>query len=389
MRSLYAWSWLVGCLLVPPAFVALHAQPAPAIAVEASPLRPADAARADAAGREAAARYSVWLGPASAPGRVLIRPPWWPAPESMDVESQTAYAVALEWLRPLHADAETATLARGLAWYLQSRIVETLYDLAFLQPGHSVDGTRWFGGVVPRTFHELPLGRWTAGLARADRRWTPAAVRPADLDPGSVRMALTFGTLERYLGWPSLQGALHALAARAAAGPMTRLDAVNTLGDAAGQDLRWLFDAAFDSSQVFDYAVESVGVQAASRPCGFEPCFESRVVVVRRGTAVFSGPAAAASGPYEAGDAMELRVEFADGSVASTRWDGRAASRTFEYLSATPASTARLDPDRVLLLDRNYLDNTRVVSPRPATATAKWVARWTAWLQDAMLAYTF
>lgn len=386
----------------------LHAQSAPAIVVDAPSVRSADQSRAAAAASEAAARYVAWLGPspvpsltitaapwpgrpAAAAGHIAIRFPWWPAPESMDVESQVSYAVALEWLRGLGADAETQTLARGLAWYLQSRVVEPLYDLAFHVPGHSADGFRLFGGAVPRTFHALPAGRWTLGLGRGElaARVPAAAVRPADLDASAIRMAQTFGTLERYLGWPALQGALHALTARAASTKLTRQDAVDVLGVAAGQDLAWLFEAAFDTNRSFDYAVESIAATTAGRPCGFEPCFLSRVVVVRRGDGVFSGPSRPAAGPYESGDAMELRVEFGDGQAALARWDGRGASRTFEFLAAAPVAIARLDPDRVLLLDRDNLDNSRSAVPRPPPAMGKWIARWLIWLQDAMLAYTF
>lgn len=386
----------------------LQAQSTPAIVVDAPSARPSDQLRAAAAAHEAAARYLAWLGPAPVPslaitaapwrgrpagaaGHVAVRFPWWPAPESMDIESQVAYGVALEWVRSLAGAPETQPLARGLAWYLQSRIVEPLYDLAFHVPGHSAEGFRLFGGAVPRTFHALPAGRWTLGLGRGElaARLPPAAVRPADLDAPALRMAQTFGTLERYLGWPALQGALHALTARAASTKPTRQDAVETLSASAGQDLRWLFEAAFDSHLTFDYAVASMAVTAADRPCGFEPCFLSRVMVVRRGDGAFSGPSRPAAGPYESGDAMELRVEFGDGQLASARWDGRSASRTFEFLAGAPVAIARLDPDRILLLDRDYLDNFRAAAPNRPPPMGKWIFRWLIWLQDAMLAYTF
>ena len=86
---------------------------------------------------------------------------------------------------------------------------------------------------------------------------------------------------------------------------------------------------------------------------------------------------------------MELRVECADGQHVTARWDGRGASRAFEFESAAPATAVQLDPDRVLLLDRSYLDNTVVIDGVTLVPVGKWVAYWLVWLQGAMLDYGF
>lgn len=48
---------------------------------------------------------------------------------------------------------------------------------------------------------------------------------------------------------------------------------------------------------------------------------------------------------------------------------------------------ARLDPDRVLLLDDNYLDNSRRTAAPSNVPVGKWAVRWLVWLQGAMLDY--
>src|SRR5206468_7242047 len=117
------------------------------------------------------------------------------------------------------------------------------------------------------------------------------------------------------------------------------------------------------------------------------PCFEATVIVRRLGEAEFTGTSHAPIGPYDAGRALTVLVRFEDGSETTDRWDGRARWRLFEYESPSPAVSAQIDPERILVLDRNFTNNS--VTRRPATpqAATRWAARWTIWLQDLLLTY--
>lgn len=396
----------------------LHAQPAsgsPEIRARLTPAGEPYRARVVATMQEAGARYAEWLGPLPAgaltitdrprlgppmepQGWVPIDLPAWSAPRTMDVEAEVAYGLARQWWPSLLANPDSAPLVNGAAWYLQSRVVEQLFDRQFLSIAHSADGVRYFGGSVPWAFRSLVLGRSTAGLGRAEflrggqgqARWPASGRRlPSSLDPAALRGALAFGTLERYLTWPALQGALHAWASRAAAGLMSRADIIHTIGAAAGQDLSWLFDPVVEDGHRFDYALGAFSVEPGPKPCGGGPCYLTRITAARTGDAQFTGTSRPQSGPYESGDAMTLNISFADGRELTARWDGRQASKTFEFESASPAVAARLDPDRVLLLDENHLDDARLVNAATNVPVGKWVARWVVWLQDAMLAYSF
>jgi len=359
-------------------------------------------------------QYGEWLGPppreaitvadragqapaTNLPAWVTIDLPGWSAPATMDIESAVAYALARTWWPDSQPGGATATVVNGAAWYLQSLVVERLFDLRYLSPGHSADGVRYFGGAVPWAIPSLTLGRSTVGLGRAEflrsssvsARWPASARRlPASVDHDAVRGALAFGTLERYLTWPVLQGALHAWARRAAEGPMSRSEIAATMSAAAGQDLSWFFTSVFDTPDRFNYALESFSTGPASEPCANGPCYRTRAHAVRLGEAQFAGASRPASEAFESGDAMTIRVRFADGQDATARWDGRQATRTFEFDSRSPAVSARLDPDRTLLLDENYLDDHRGMDEPTNVPVEKWVARWAVWLQDAMLAYS-
>jgi hypothetical protein len=229
----------------------------------------------------------------------------------------------------------------GAAVYLQSRVVEQLFDRTFLLKAYRYDGACFFGCAVPWSFRGLPLSRWTAVT-----------------DP----VALAFASLERELGWPTLQGALRVAASGATADP------VAAMSNATGRNLEPVFAAAAGGSAI-DRTISALSSVPAS--CA-SPCYRTLVSIA---------PAGAVPWP------LLVRVSFSDGTSIDARWDGRRDQLEFE--SAAPAIGAELDPDRVWLLDRNPLNNSRVPPRDTNVPIAKWLARWIMWLQDAVLTQTF
>jgi hypothetical protein len=384
----------------------------PALLLELPTAGARDRQRAQTGAQEAVDRLTEWFGRCpSASIRIVNRPwrgavstaassvmldvPWRSAPETMDLESQAAFGVARLWWPGLFANAETATIASGLAWYLQGRIVDRLFDLSFLLPAHSVMAVRDFGGAWPWTFRILPLGRWTGGVgrdeylrSRLNRSAWPAPGRrlPPGVTGSGLRSAIAFATLEQFVGWPSLQGALRVLSEASVQREMTRQDVEQMIASATGRDLSWFFQLAFDDSVGIDYAIGQLTTVEAP-PCSGGPCFRTLVTAVRNGTGEFTGSSEDDSTPFEIGDAVEVRVRFADGQHVSARWDGRAPSRTFEFESPSPAVSAVVDPDRILLLDEDALNNAVIKNASTSVAIRKWVAYWMVWLEGAALDY--
>lgn len=363
-----------------------HAQPPqpPDVRLQYSQDADRHRVRAVAAFDESVARYREWLGPiprlAGEPAAVVAPAPWRSDAATMDVESAVAYDVARRWWPGVGADSDAAPLLEGVAWYLQSRVVEALFDRTFFVEGHHADHVHFFGGTWPWAFRGLPLSRWTGGLDR---------IGYLQAQPGGTRArgGLAFGTLERVLTWPVLQGALRAWVQESEMSPLSRADVERVISDAAGQDLSWFFAPAFDAHQTFDFAVTQASTE--SRPdCGGAPCFVTRVTAERLGTAQFTGSARAPAGPYESGRSLQLRVTFADQQRITAWWDGRSSAKTWEFESAAPTVAVVLDPDRTLLLDENFLNNAVKLPGTTNVPVAKWVARWLVWLQDATLTYT-
>ncbi len=307
-----------------------------------------------------------WLGPRAVPAAELgIRRPIFEGPGALFAEQQIAQRTIRGWWPAQISDAKAGEILDGFAWYLQSWVIERVFDQRYLRPGHSVEALRYFGDHVI----------WSTPPVRLSRR---AIV-------GRDRYAAVFASLERWIGVPALQGAMFQVAQL----PVDRLNAatiVRTISDAAGQDLSWAFAAAEPGVDINYLVTALASVDAAG--CG-SPCVDTTVTVAREGSGEFTGRTAPRAGDFYAGDALVITVMFADGTDASARWDGRDRSRTFQFKGPSRATAAYLDPDRLVTLDRNRLDNAQVTPAPTNVPVRKWVARWMVWLQHTMLSYGF
>jgi len=70
-------------------------------------------------------------------------------------------------------------------------------------------------------------------------------------------------------------------------------------------------------------------------------------------------------------------------------WDGQDRRVIYSYERPSKAVKVEVDPDRVLLLDVNYTNNSRTLAPRTREASLKWALAWMTWLEQLMLAYGF
>lgn len=335
----------------------------------ASHLNAQTSSRVDAITARSRSAYDEWLGPARSASMQAIDPASIDDHGSMAIEARVAYHLAIE--RFGHLREADAFMLDGAAWYLQSRVVEQAFNEQYRTPGYRHYTTCVLDCLIPIVAPSLTLSRWSEGLGRAeflraqsnrrwpplDRRWVPPFSRP-------FGRALAFGALEREIGWPALQGALRVLAqADSDAGAMKLLE------DATGRPLAAVFDAAIGAPT--DHRV--LGVSEIDSPSCRPPACRTTQVSIARGGGV----------PLP----LTLRVTFADGTIATSLWNGTEEHVTFE--SAAPAIRAELDPDRVWLLDANYADNTFETNRSTNVPVVKWLARWVVWMQHAMLTYSF
>jgi hypothetical protein len=86
---------------------------------------------------------------------------------------------------------------------------------------------------------------------------------------------------------------------------------------------------------------------------------------------------------------VDILVTFADGSEAREQWDGRSRWEQFNFDRPQKAVSAQIDPQRVLLLDVNYTNNSKTLKPLNEAAATKWSLRWMVWLQDLFMTWSF
>ena len=82
-------------------------------------------------------------------------------------------------------------------------------------------------------------------------------------------------------------------------------------------------------------------------------------------------------------------MTFADGEQVREKWDGADRWKAFYFERTVAATTAQVDPERVLLLDVNYTNNSKTTAQKTAEAATKWSLAWMLWLQDLMLTWSF
>jgi hypothetical protein len=329
-----------------------------------------------------------WRRSDLAAATVVMEPtPWWSLPTAMAPELAAARAVVRRsWCAAVDVSALPPWFVDGLVEYMARRAVVPIFQGTNLEPGYAMLEQRYFGGFVPR-FSRIRLRPESDGDLLDAYRARPRV----DLSsPGTTedrkslagRTVLTLNTLERWLSQPVLDGALAEFARAFHRRRPAIADFIHTISSASGQDLSWLLVQALGGTAIFDYAVASLA--SASAPGNG---FATTVTVARLGDGLFTGTGAPRMGQFDSGRGLALEVVFADGARIVDWWDGRDATRTFEYRSRAPAVSATIDPGRTLVLDVRRTNNSRSLAPQSATAAPHWSSRWMIWLEQALLTY--
>jgi hypothetical protein len=288
---------------------------------------------------------------------------------------------------------EHAWLDEGLNTFSTGRAIEA-------SPAYRLNyaSRRYFGGFIPWVFRDIPIARDTGNNGLAGyRAWAKvdAPSTPSwQYDPSGggalsySKTALWLHTLERHLGWPTLQRIMSTFFERWKFRHPKPQDFFAVVNEVSGRDLTWFFDQVYRSSNVFDYGVDSVVSEPARGPgyvdrngkIELEPegdpasPIRTTVVVRRHGEAVFP---------------VDVLVVFKNGEKVRERWSGRERWTAFTYERAVGASHAVVDPDRILLLDVNRTNNSVTTAPAAARAARKWTLKWLVWLQDALAMHSF
>lgn len=369
-------------------------------------------ARHFAAASAALRHYGEWFGAYPYPQLTIVDPAWQSRSGGMEYptlitagtrwlvsdaerqpEAVTVHETGHQYWYGLVANDEVADawMDEGLNTFAAARVLDVAYG-----SDHHVD--RFFGGFVPWAYTDIVRSRATDGnglngyrlAARRDAQGYPSYLywpeTHADITYGKT--ALWLHTLERRFGWDRLRPALATYFQRYRFRHPRPQQFFQVLSEELGEDLTPFFEEVYAGSNVVDYAAarihaEPIRVRRFIEHGDGDPTFEddgaservrSTVVVRRLGEARFP---------------VDVLVRFEDGTEVRESWDGLARWQSFVYERPSPAVSVQVDPDRVLLLDVAYTNNSLTTRPRGRTAAWQWSLRWMVWLQDLLMTAGF
>ena len=297
---------------------------------------------------------------------------------------------------------EHAWIDEGFNTFSTGRTMQTVYgDRFYVRRYLKPSGGR--SGLLPVAFREVTV---PSLLSRLDRYRGSALSDDPDSSTylyypstgGNIsysKTALWLTTLERHLGWDVLQPIMSTFFERYKFEHPTPEQFLEVADEVSGQDLSWFFDQIYRDSVTFDYAVASVTTKPAeaegwtrdggemvySKP---EPddddsadagiVYRSEVVVQRLGGGRFP---------------VDVLMVFEDGHQIRQRWDGEAHWRSFVVERDSKLDHAVIDPERVLMLDLRYTNNSMYAEEPSRLAARKWGSKWMIWLQDLMSTFAY
>ncbi len=298
---------------------------------------------------------------------------------------------------------EHAWLDEGLNTFSTARVMDEVYGASrWVERYLSPPGTR-IRGFLPIMFDDLRRGRMVSGnrmdravkstVRTADPQSTPTfrAFPPEASNLSYGKTAQWLATLERHLGWETLREILSTFFERYRFKHPRPEDFFAVANEVSGQDLSWYFDQVYNRSVIFDYAIDSVKsfpaaarglVESADGGLVFVDgdrgsdgprLFRTEVAVRRHGGGIFP---------------VDVQLVFEDGSEVRVPWSGKERWTLMVEERASKLDYAIVDPDRVLLMDLEYTNNSRLRKP-DHLAARKWTSKWMLWLQDFLLTFTF
>ena len=283
-------------------------------------------------------------------------------------------SVPVRWLAPVRDQAMERALISGVVqqYWLDESPSKPFQDavVAYLSvraihhilEGSNFEAPRFFGGHVSFPLRSMLLSP-PVGDPRP-RVWIFGDEQPRPEQSTRLR---ALQTIERVIGWPTL---LQAISSMRAAGPSQWT--ISALGERTsaitGIDLRALVQECF--SKDVDYSLTGLDSRAVSGGMS-----ETTLVIADRGAFAASIP---------------VLVRFADGATFRDTFNGGATSGalTLVYTAKSPAVSASIDPETMLLLDTNRENNTIVHGAPTSRLGVRLALHWLGWLQNAMLSYT-
>ena len=276
-------------------------------------------------------------------------------------------------------EAEEAWLDEGINSYFEGRIMDATYGL-----GSYLDCGRFTVDSVAAHRLEYLLGAGHDPITRPAWLFLDGESYRANT---YAKTALALETLGRLHGVERLDGALAAYFREWEFRHPRGKDFRDAIRAGLGNQVDGTLGQLFDDPGILDYAVTRVTAAAEPPLEGYaftgtrageaieavpdetaEPRYRSEVIVERLGSVVVP---------------VAVEVTFDDGTHSRMNWDGRGEWTRVEFRGTHRVVWAEVDPDHTLVLDANWLNNSRMRVPA-TRGMVRLTAAWTTWMQAAL-----
>ncbi len=359
--------------------------------------------------------YGRWYGPYPYSHLTIVDPAY--GSEAGGMEYPTLFTCGTRLINPFGGDSPESVIVHEAGhqfWY--GLVGNNEFSHAWLDEGLNTFSTMrtlnqaypprilidrylepWDGhhGLFALRFPDIENPRWIRRLrryraqaaaelpSRDSFRYLPGAGGAISYD----KTALWLATLERHLGWEVLREILSTFFERYRFRHPTPEQFFAVANEVSDQDLSWFFDQVYRDSVSFDYAVSSAESEAVPLE-GWDDelsyideddeedveIYRTEVIVKRRGGGRFP---------------VDVLLRFEDGHEIRERWDDDLLWRLFVVERESKLEYAEVDPEGVLMLDLNRLNNSRLLERDGELPAAKWSSKWMIWVQDMMSTLAF
>lgn len=172
-----------------------------------------------------------------------------------------------------------------------------------------------------------------------------------------AKSALMLLTLERFLGKDLFSKIMREYFRRFQFKHPKTEDFIRTAEEVSGKELDWFFNSFLFSTETIDYKVERIETKKLKKPEGKidmkfkeEGNWNSEVVIVKEGSISFP---------------VKIEILFEDGKKIEELWDGKEKWKKFKYIKPVKVKSVKIDPEEILLLDRNRFNNSMSLKRNP------------------------
>ncbi|MBN2416649.1 M1 family metallopeptidase [bacterium] len=301
---------------------------------------------------------------------------FWHMPEGIKApEMVTVHEFGHNWFYHMigNNEFEEAWLDEGINSYAEMRMMTEFYGehtSMFDIPGFQM------GEIAMQRQNYIKVPRWDRTLRPA---WTYIGGNYATFSYG--KPALMLVTLENYLTRPVMDRVMRTFFQRWKFRHPSSEDFIAVVNEVTGEDYNWFFDQLLKGSGDLDYRVASVWTGKGVTPAGLFDSDSGKVLLpVKTSEPDSSGAGTEASEEAaemfkstvrinRAGEVIipvDVLLVFENGDSLTYTWDGAERWQRYRVEYPSKLAWASVDPERKLVLDKNFSNNSMAVTQRKA-----------------------